>query len=57
MKLADQKPYIERLTRLWNNGDIKVNHFEADKVLCDLLNELGYEAVVAAWRQVPKWYA
>lgn len=32
-------------------------HAHADKVLCDLLIQLGYGDVVAEWHKVEKWYA
>ena len=32
-------------------------HIEADKILCELLDELGYHDFVEAFEKVPKWYA
>lgn len=32
-------------------------HDEADNLLCDLLEELGYAELVEAYRKVPKWYS
>lgn len=37
--------------------DTKVAHIYADDVLCALLDRLGYTDVVAAWRDIKKWYA
>jgi hypothetical protein len=37
--------------------DTEVAHSEADDVLCDMLDTLGYHAVVEAWYRVKKWYA
>lgn len=40
-----------------NNWDIEKTHSEADKILCELLTDLGYADVVAEWEKVEKWYA
>ena len=39
------------------DGDAEVQHSDADRVLCQLLQELGYDRVVAKWQSIPKWYA
>ncbi len=33
------------------------DHEDADYILCELLKELGYKELVAAYREVPKWYS
>lgn len=33
------------------------DHEDADYILCELLEELGYKELVAAYREVPKWYS
>lgn len=33
------------------------DHEDADYILCGLLEELGYKELVAAYREVPKWYS
>lgn len=33
------------------------DHENADYILCGLLEELGYKELVAAYREVPKWYS
>ncbi len=48
---------LKRLDALAESGDTEAAHSEADDILCDLLKELGYGAVVAAWEQIDKWYA
>jgi hypothetical protein len=48
---------IEKLKACQSNDDIEVAHSEADQVLCDLLESLGYNEVVKQWSVVPKWYA
>lgn len=46
-----------RAIRSAKNFDTESAHTCADKALCDLLIELGYEDVVTLWEEVPKWYA
>lgn len=48
---------IDDLKRLQSSGDTEGVHSDADKVLCALLIELGYEDVVSAWDKIDKWYA
>ena len=46
------------LTLLHGPGDPEGAHGRADKILCELLRELGYgDTVVAAFERVEKWYA
>jgi len=37
--------------------DTEEAHVIADRVLCDLLSELGYRDVVTEYEKVGKWYA
>ena len=39
------------------SDDIEVAHSNADDILCKLLNELGFEDVVAEYEEVDKWFA
>ena len=48
---------INVLDKLSRNRDTEKAHYEADKVLCNLLNELGFEDVVNAWEKIDRWYA
>jgi hypothetical protein len=48
---------IAKLVECQKNRDVEVAHGNADDVLCDLLTDLGYGAVVAEWDKVRKWYA
>ena len=32
-------------------------HGQADDLMCELLSELGYEAGIALFELMPKWYA
>lgn len=38
-------------------GDREDWHVEADNILCELLDYLGYHDFVEAFEEVPKWYA
>ena len=56
---------IEKLVALRDQPDTENVHYEADGVLLKVLNDLGratgddFEVaqVIAAWRQLDKWYA
>lgn len=49
---------IERLKCLQQEGDPERAHEEADQVLCDFLDSMGYWEVVEEYHKVdPKWYA
>ena len=53
------KKYVKKLEEVYKSKswDVEVAHAEADKVLCELLEKLGYGEVVEAWKKIPKWYA
>lgn len=40
-----------------HSGDTEVDHSHADLILCQFLEELGYEELVKEWDKVSKWYA
>ncbi len=48
---------ISKLKALQSNHDIEAAHSQADKILCDLLNSLGYDDVVKEFENLEKWYA
>lgn len=48
---------IERLKALQQKNDTEIDHYEADRVLCSLLDTLGYADVVAEYNKIDKWYA
>lgn len=48
---------IAKLQSLQGGNDPEIQHYEADEVLCELLEVLGYGDVVAEWEKVDKWYA
>jgi hypothetical protein len=48
---------IAQLKQLQGDGDTEHNHIDADRILCDFLEHLGYEDVVVEYVKVDKWYA
>jgi hypothetical protein len=54
---AAREQALAELTEAQANGDIEVAHATADRVLCDLLESLGFADVVEAYNKVDKWYA
>lgn len=38
-------------------GDTEAIHIEFDRIICDLLIELGYRDVVDIYNETSKWYA
>lgn len=48
---------INQLKELQSGADIESEHGQADDILCDLLDFLGYKAVVDEYNKVDKWYA
>lgn len=53
----DLRPYMDKLKTAQGNPDIESAHADADQVLCDLLEALGYMKVVEEYHKVEKWYA
>lgn len=51
------KEQNDKLRELADYADTEVAHSEADKILCDILIELGYEETVHLWDKIEKWYA
>ena len=50
--------YSHRMSALINDtGDVEANHSNADKILCDLLSNLGYTDIVYDFKRLRKWYA
>ena len=48
---------INELIACQQNGDTELAHENADEVLCDLLESLGYGEVVTEYCKVDKWFA
>jgi hypothetical protein len=53
----DKREAIKRIKQFVDCGDNELAHSEADKVLCELLKNLGYKEVVDVWEKIDKWYA
>lgn len=66
-KLSDFKkginpPYSDSeaaklMKKIAKNTDTEGAHGEADDLLCEVLSNLGYEKLVAAYQSFGKWYA
>ena len=52
-----QERYIRHMQSQISTGDTEVQHSNADKLLCKLLIELGFDKLVEIYNQVEKWYA
>ena len=52
-----KKEAIKQLKERQQSDDKEVAHAEADDILCDLLDSMGYKDVVKEFRKIPKWYA
>ena len=50
---------LTKLREIYNEGryEEETAHRQADIVLCDLLETLGYKEVVEAYDRIDKWYA
>ena len=50
---------LARLEELVNKKypDEEEDHGEADGILCDMLNALGYKDLTDAWDKIGKWYS
>jgi hypothetical protein len=46
-----------RLQELDEAYDVEKAHVEADEILCEFLLLLGWDDIVEAFQNVPKWYA
>lgn len=59
MTEEQRKEFLAKLKgcRTSYGTDVEVAHIKADGVLCDILVALGYEDIVEAWDDVPKWYS
>lgn len=49
--------FTERMERVQEDRDREGAHMTADALLCELLECLGLDNVVEAFRGVGKWYA
>ena len=54
---AEAKARLIELQTIPGASDPEAAHSEADKVLCQLLRDIGYDDVVTEWEKINKWYA
>ena len=52
-----KKEAFSRLRELQASGDHETAHYEADDILCQLLDALGHGDVVEEFKKIKKWYA
>lgn len=57
MRKALSDEMVKRLQEEVNNDDTEDAHINADYILCELLEKLGYKDVVEKYNEVSKWYA
>lgn len=48
-----EEKYLEQMKQLKDESD----HDAADCILCELLEELGFDKIVEVYRKLPKWYS
>lgn len=47
----------ERMKDTIDMRDIENAHIEADHILCEFLESLGFDELVTLYRKVDKWYS
>lgn len=52
-----EKDYLSLMQELADCSEPEHAHSKADKLLCELLTDLGYGNIVNAYEKVEKWYA
>ena len=59
MNKEKYQEYINKMKEALETSkfDEKAGHVVADYILCDFLNELGYNELVTIFNTVHKWYA
>lgn len=58
MTEEQRKEYLDRLLELGEDHfDIEGAHHEGDRILCDILQLLGYYDIVSAYYKIDKWYS
>lgn len=57
MTEEQRKEYLDRLLEMSEDHfDIGGNHVEGDRILCEILQLLGYYDIVSAYDKIEKWY-
>jgi len=49
--------FLDRMSEIAKNGDQEAAHADADDLMCELLESLGYGDGVDVFRAMDKWYA
>ena len=49
--------FERRMKEIEKMGDIEDRHVEADNLLCEVLESMGYSAGTKIFREMRKWYA
>lgn len=57
MNIVTPADFEDRMKEIANRKDTEGRHVDADKLLCEVLNSLGYEAGVEIYEKIGKWYA
>lgn len=52
-----RKLYLKRLKTIAEETDIEDGHIEADQILVDILDMLGYRDITDAYNNIKKWYS
>ena len=51
------RQYEKDIAEWIDGGDKEICHSEADKIIVNFIEELGYEKLANLYKQVDKWYA
>lgn len=59
MSYVDQKAdeNLQKMKALEGITDLESSHWDADEILCDMLNSMGFNELVDAYNKLDKWYA
>jgi hypothetical protein len=49
--------HLQALIGQQNNDDTEIAHENADDILCNFLESLGYDKIVEEYKKIRKWYA
>ena len=49
--------FLRKMVELQSDNDGELAHIVADRLLCDLLTDLGYGDLVKEYDKIGKWYA
>ena len=57
MTIPTPEEAYEQMDRIASHDDQETQHIKADGYMCELLTLLGYQDMVEAFLEMPKWYA